>query len=236
MTAWSATHGLTRSRKDHMRFGVTLPYCPPAHPGAGDPEFYLKVIQRVEASGSDSIWAGKHVVNAANYTRLYPYAPDGVVKQELDAAYPEVLTWLAWVAGHTSMTKLATSAVLLRQRNHAPLAKIIMGENSPAAAQRAGRLAEGMFAPVADPAGAAFIRGEMDAAATAAGRDASKLELTVGRRPDDNNVQPSEVIDKVKAYQDAGADGIILFQLFDQDPDLLIKELESFSANVVERF
>jgi len=112
---------------------------------------------------------------------------------------------------------------------------ILIGGHSPAAARRAGRLGDGMFALVADPAGAASIRTLMDAAARDAGRDPSALELTVGRPPDVRAVRPSEVLDEVRAYRDAGADRLILFRLFDSDPDPLIAELESFARTVIDR-
>jgi hypothetical protein len=75
----------------------------------------------------------------------------------------------------------------------------------------------------------------MDTAAKDAGRDPTELELTVGRPPDVRAVKPSEVLDEVRAYRDAGADRLILFRLFDTDPDALIAELESFARNVIDR-
>jgi probable F420-dependent oxidoreductase len=299
-----------------MKFGLTLPYGPPEHPGAGDPEFTLRVVQRAEQLGFESVWGGEHVVKAADYAPLFPYAEDGRENQPMDAAYPDPLVWLSWLAGQTSTINLGTSVIVLPQRQPAILAKqvatldrfcggrlilgvgigwqkeeseacgfpftdrgrrtdefigamralwtereatfhgdwidfdrlychpkparpggppIIIGGHSPAAARRAGRLGEGMFALVGDPAGAASIRAEMDAAASEAGRDPAELELTVGRPPDVRAVQPSEVLDEVLAYRDAGADRLILFRLFDTDADELIRELESFAANVIDR-
>jgi hypothetical protein len=75
----------------------------------------------------------------------------------------------------------------------------------------------------------------MDAAARDAGRDPSALGLTVGRPPDVRAVRPSEVLDEVRAYRDAGADRLILFRLFDSDLDALIAELESFARTVIDR-
>jgi probable F420-dependent oxidoreductase len=299
-----------------VKFGLTLPYGPPSAPGAGDPEFTVAVVRRAEELGFESVWGGEHVVKAADYAPLFPYAEDGRENQAMDAAYPDPLVWLSWLAGQTSTIRLGTSVIVLPQRQPAVLAKqvatldrfcggrlilgvgigwqreesqacgfpftdrgrrtdefiaamralwtereatfhgdwvsfdrvysepkparpggppILVGGHSPAAARRAGRLGDGMFALVGDPDGAAAVRAEMDAAARAAGRDPAALELTVGRPPDVREVRPSEVLDEVKAYRDAGADRLILFRLFDSDADELIAELERFARDVMSR-
>ena len=299
-----------------MKFGLTLPYGPPSAPGAGDPEFTLRVVRRAEELGFESVWGGEHVVKAADYAPLFPYAEDGRENQAMDAAYPDPLVWLSWLAGQTTTINLGTSVIVLPQRQPVILAKqvatldrfsggrlllgvgigwqkeeseacgfpftdrgartdefiaamralwsereatfkgdwvefdrvysepkpartggppIIIGGHSPAAARRAGRLGDGMFALVGDPAGAAAIRAEMDAAAVAAGRDPGVLELTVGRPPDVREVRPSEVLDEVRGYRDAGADRLILFRLFDTSADELITELERFARDVMDQ-
>ncbi|HEY1970955.1 MAG TPA: LLM class F420-dependent oxidoreductase [Pseudonocardia sp.] len=299
-----------------MKFGLTLPYGPPEHPGAGDPEFTLAVVRRAEELGFESVWGGEHVVKAVDYAPLFPYAEDGRENQAMDAAYPDPLVWLAWLAGQTSTIRLGTSVIVLPQRQPAILAKqvatldrfcagrlilgvglgwqreeseacgfpftdrgrrtdefitamrrlwtereasfhgrwvgfdrvysqpkparsggppIIIGGHSEAAAARAGRLADGMFALVPGPDAARALRGRMESAARDAGRDPARLELTVGRPPDVREVRPSEVLDEVKAYRDAGADRLILFRLFDTDPDGLITELETFAGTVIDK-
>lgn len=299
-----------------MKFGLTLPYGPPSAPGAGDPEFTLAVVRRAEELGFESVWGGEHVVKAADYAPLFPYAEDGRENQAMDAAYPDPLVWLSWLAGQTSTIRLGTSVIVLPQRQPAVLAKqvatldrfcggrlilgvgigwqkeeseacgfpftdrgrrtdefiaamralwtdreatfdgnwvhfdrvycepkparpggppIIIGGHSEAAAIRAGWLGDGMFALVPGPDAAAELRGRMETAARDAGRDPSTLELTVGRPPDVREVRPSEVLDEVKAYRDAGADRLILFRLFDTDPKALVAELEAFADGVIDK-
>lgn len=299
-----------------MKFGLTLPYGPPSAPGAGDPDFTLTVVRRAEELGFESVWGGEHVVKAADYAPLFPYAEDGRENQAMDAAYPDPLVWLSWLAGQTSTIKLGTSVIVLPQRQPAVLAKqvatldrfcggrlilgvgigwqkeeseacgfpypdrgrrtdefigamralwtereatfhgdwvhfdrlychpkparpggppIIVGGHSTAAAARAGRLGDGMFALVPGPDAARELRGRMESAARDSGQDPAALELTVGRPPDVREVRPSEVLDEVKAYRDAGADRLVLFRLFDTDPDALIGELERFAEGVIDR-
>jgi hypothetical protein len=60
---------------------------------------------------------------------------------------------------------------------------LLIGGHSSAAARRAGRLAQGMFALADNPETAATLREEMCEAARLAGRGTDELELTVGRPP-----------------------------------------------------
>lgn len=77
-----------------------------------------------EDLGFESVWPVEHVVMAASYESKYPYHPSGRMPIE-EAAIPDPLTWLTWVAAVTNRIKLGTAVLILPQRNPVVLAKTI---------------------------------------------------------------------------------------------------------------
>ena len=80
--------------------------------------------QLAEELGFESVWPVEHVVMPATYTSKYPYAASGRMPIE-EAAVPDPLTWLAWVAAGTRHLKLGTAILILPQRNPVVLAKTL---------------------------------------------------------------------------------------------------------------
>jgi probable F420-dependent oxidoreductase len=112
---------------------------------------------------------------------------------------------------------------------------IIVGGHSPAAARRAGRLGDGLFALVAEPSHVKPLRDEMIAAAEAAGRDPARLEMTVGHPPDEPGVRSADVLETVERYAAAGVDRIVLFRVFEETVDEMLRFLDTFAHNVISK-
>lgn len=75
-----------------------------------------------EAAGFESLWTADHVVVPAGYRSIYPYDPTGRLPSE-EAAFPDPLVWMAFVAAATSTLRLGTGILVLPQRNPLVLAK-----------------------------------------------------------------------------------------------------------------
>jgi len=107
-----------------------------------------------------------------------------------------------------------------------PGVPVHIGGHSPAAAKRAGRLGDGFFPAISDPAKLTELFGIMRDAATKAGRDPKVIELSCGGRAK---------ADAVKPLQDLGISRLILpppgF-----DKDALSRGLEKMGNELVAQF
>ncbi len=102
-----------------MRFGIIFANTGPW----ADPEKAVGFARAAEAAGFESIWTVEHVVVPAGYRSTYPYDPSGRMPGADDAAIPDPLVWLAFVASATTRLRLGTGVLILPQRNPVVLAK-----------------------------------------------------------------------------------------------------------------
>jgi probable F420-dependent oxidoreductase len=102
-----------------MKFGIAFANIGPNV----EPERACEMARSAEAAGFESIWTADHIVVTAGYRSTYPYDPSGRLPSGEDAAFPESLIWLAYVARATSTIRLATGILILPERNPVVLAK-----------------------------------------------------------------------------------------------------------------
>lgn len=76
-----------------------------------------------EAAGFESLWTVEHVLVPSGYASPYPYSDTGRMPGREDAAIPDPLIWLTYVAAVTSTLRLATGILIASQRQPAVLAK-----------------------------------------------------------------------------------------------------------------
>lgn len=104
-----------------MKFGLIFANVGPF----GLPEHARNLARSAEACGFESLWTVEHVVVPAGYESPYPYAASGKMPGPEDAAIPDPLVWLAYVAAATERIRLATGILILPQRHPGYLAKEI---------------------------------------------------------------------------------------------------------------
>ena len=102
-----------------MKFGIIFANTGPW----ADPDGALAFARSAEAAGFESIWTVEHVVVPAGYRSTYPYDPSGRMPGADDAAIPDPLVWLAFLASATTTIRLGTGVLILPQRNPVVLAK-----------------------------------------------------------------------------------------------------------------
>lgn len=286
-----------------MQFGVIPPYgLAPVQDGA----FAAGFARAAEEFGFESIWLVEHVVMAVDYVSVYPYAPSGRSPFAADVAQPDPLVWLGYVAAATRRIRLATSVIILPQRNPLLLAKeaasldrlsggrlelgigvgwvreeaealgtdfdtrgrradeyvaamrtlwrepvasfrgayvnfnrvvcepkpvqaggvpIVVGGHSEAAARRAGRLGDGFFPLVADPAQLAALREIVRTTAEAHGRDPQRIALTGMGAPD---------LASAEYYARIGAARMVIAAK-ERTLDECRRSLERFAETVIRR-
>jgi probable F420-dependent oxidoreductase len=103
-----------------VKFGVIPPYgLAPVQDGV----FAGAFARAAEESGFESLWLVEHVIMAVDYASRYPYDPRGRSPFTADVAQPDPLVWLAYAAAVTTRIRLATSVIILPQRNPLILAK-----------------------------------------------------------------------------------------------------------------
>jgi probable F420-dependent oxidoreductase len=131
-----------------------------------------------------------------------------------------------------------------------PSIPIWVGGSSPGAIRRTALRGDGWHPTGASPESYALTRQEIIEAATAAGRDASKmtwstrLEVEVHGRPSSERASarttlpgdnPEMMVAGIKAYQDAGVDHIVL-ALNSGDVSALKRLMETIAAEVIPEF
>jgi probable F420-dependent oxidoreductase len=109
---------VTKSKGVDMKFGImfanTLVWAGPKA---------LEMATVAEECGADSLWTVEHVILPENFQSKYPYSKDGRMPGGDEAAIPDPLIWLSYVAGVTSNIKLCTGILIAPQRNPLMLAK-----------------------------------------------------------------------------------------------------------------
>ena len=96
-----------------MRFAILAPS---GVPHCADPAWMCEFAQLAEATGFESLVAVEHAVVVSTYSSVYPYAPSGRMPLPDDGAIPDPLDLLSFLAGHTSVLRLATEREVLRDR------------------------------------------------------------------------------------------------------------------------
>lgn len=87
------------------------------------PQGATAIAQAAERAGFESIWTVEHVVVPAGYESTYPYSDTGRMPGSETTPIADPLTWLTWVAAHTTTINVATGILILPQRNPVVLAK-----------------------------------------------------------------------------------------------------------------
>jgi len=84
----------------------------------------IQLIETAETVGLATLWTADHIVLPTSYQSFYPYSPDGKIPGDrTDFDFPELLMWMAYVAGAVRTVRMATGVVILPQRNPLLLAK-----------------------------------------------------------------------------------------------------------------
>ena len=105
-----------------MRFGIRYCNSGPYIDGPTGAE----LVQAAEAAGFDSAWTVEHTVVPANYESTYPYHESGRMAGGIDdAAWPDPLIWMSYMAGVTTTLKFATGIFIVPQHNPVVAAKQI---------------------------------------------------------------------------------------------------------------
>ncbi len=101
-----------------MKIGCTLPQC-----GAlASRENLIRVAQRAEELGYDSVWVLERLLWAVNPRDPYPPSPDGSWPTSFQNVFDPIET-LTFVAAHTRNVRLGTSALVLPYHQPVQLAR-----------------------------------------------------------------------------------------------------------------
>ena len=105
-----------------MRFGIRYCNSGPYIDGPTGAE----LVQAAEAAGFDSAWTVEHTVVPADYKSTYPYHESGRMAGGIDdAAWPDPLIWMSYMAGVTTTLQFATGIFIVPQHNPVVAAKQI---------------------------------------------------------------------------------------------------------------
>ncbi|VAW02939.1 hypothetical protein MNBD_ACTINO02-1152 [hydrothermal vent metagenome] len=104
-----------------MKFGIVFANTGPY----ADPEPAVVMAQAAEGAGFESVWTVEHIIWPEAYTSTYPYHPSGKMQGNTTTAIPDSLTWLTWIAAHTTTLRVATGILLVPERNPLVLAKAV---------------------------------------------------------------------------------------------------------------
>ncbi|HXX89800.1 MAG TPA: LLM class F420-dependent oxidoreductase [Acidimicrobiales bacterium] len=105
-----------------MHFDISLPTASPM----ATPELLAAVGQEADRRAIHAIWVPEHAIELADYGSSYPYAPDGKMPLPPGCGMLEPFTTLAFLAAHTTTTRLGTAMCLLPQRNPVYTAKEVV--------------------------------------------------------------------------------------------------------------
>jgi len=101
-----------------MKFGLI-----PVNIGVSDPATLVKVGQKAEAVGLESVWTFEHVIVPVDYASKYPYSADGKMAVAPETPFVDPLLALTTIAAHTKTLRLATGVNILSQVSPLYLAK-----------------------------------------------------------------------------------------------------------------
>ena len=103
------------------RLGITLPI---AEELITSGDFIRDYARQAESVGVESVWVSEHVVIAASYEPLYPFAADGLMPVDPSViVQPDPLDLLSFVAAATTKLKLGTAMMVAPLHSPAVLAK-----------------------------------------------------------------------------------------------------------------
>lgn len=88
-------------------------------------ETLVRLAERVDRLGYDSIWVSDHIVVPARISSSYPYSIDGKVDPEAWKHYLEPLTLLTYLLAKTQRVKIGISVLVIPYRNPIFTAKIL---------------------------------------------------------------------------------------------------------------
>jgi probable F420-dependent oxidoreductase len=103
-----------------MKYGLAF-----ASSVAIDGDDALRLCERAEQLGFESVWGGEHVVMPSVIDSPYPYSDDGKVPAVPETPIPDPLIWLAFAAAVAPTLRLGTCILIVPQRNPLVLAKEI---------------------------------------------------------------------------------------------------------------
>lgn len=102
-----------------MKFGIMFG-------NTGDfarPEHAAELVVAAEETGFESIWTVEHVVVPKHYESVYPYNRKGRLPGSFDAAVPDPVVWMSYMAALTKTIKFSTGILILPQRHPLYVAK-----------------------------------------------------------------------------------------------------------------
>lgn len=91
-----------------MRIGIALPQLGPQ----ATPENLIRVVERAERLGYDSVWVLERLLRPVNPQEPYPASPDGKLPETYAIVLDPIET-LAFVAAHTKRVRLGTRVIVL---------------------------------------------------------------------------------------------------------------------------
>jgi probable F420-dependent oxidoreductase len=103
-----------------MKVGISLPQLGPQ----ASADNLIKVAQRAEELGYDSVWVLERLLWPINPQEPYPAAPDGHLPETYQIVFDPIET-LAFVAAHTKKVQLGTSVLVLPYHTPIELARRI---------------------------------------------------------------------------------------------------------------
>jgi probable F420-dependent oxidoreductase len=104
-----------------MDFGCVFPN----RGSLASPVNLLRVAEKAEALGFDTVWFSDHIIIPTEVKSFYPYHPSGQMQLNPSEPYWEPLTVMSYVAGRTSRVRLGTSVLVLPYRNPVVTAKML---------------------------------------------------------------------------------------------------------------
>lgn len=105
-----------------MKFGIHYSLGIGFSPTGDD---YLRVAQRAEELGYQSVWLGDHIVIPEKIVAPYPYTQDGSVGFPRRTPWPDPFVLLAAIGAKTQKIRLGTSVIIVPYRNPLHVAKAV---------------------------------------------------------------------------------------------------------------
>lgn len=105
-----------------MKFGIHASLGVGVAPTGHD---YIRMAQKAEEFGYNSIWYGDHVVVPEKIEAAYPYTTDGSVGFDRRTPWPDPFALMAAVGAATQKILLGTSVVIVPYRNPLHVAKAV---------------------------------------------------------------------------------------------------------------